>query len=512
MEDKIQTATSGFSQGCDDTVETFFHSTRSCAESVTGKFAIRTGIAPDGGLYIRDDLADKPLDLAKVCGQSFQETALEVLGTLFEDYTAEEIASCVSAAYGPSFDDARITPVRQLGRDWMLELFHGPTCAFKDVALQILPHLMNCAREKDSDRILVLTATSGDTGKAALEGFADVDNIGICVFYPYGKVSDVQELQMVCQEGSNVGVCAVRGTFDDAQTGVKRIFTDADLVARFAEQGISLSSANSINIGRLAPQITYYFDAYAQLVRAGAIALGDEVEFVVPTGNFGDVLAGYYAKLLGLPVGRLVVASNANNVLTDFITTGTYDRIRPFEKTISPSMDILVSSNLERLLYHLSGDADYVAGLMDELARTGSYTVSDELLSKIQELFGCGFATDAQCAEAIRYTFERTGILIDPHTAVGKYVMDDMRPSGRARVLLSTASPFKFPADCLAALGARTEGLDGFSSMDELARIAETSAPAALSRLRTLPRLHDDACAIDAMPGFVEDFAGEVFA
>ncbi len=509
----ILTSTKGVSQGCDDTVGTLYHSTRSCERSVTGKFAIRTGIASDGGLYVRDDLPEKALDLTRVCGQTFQETALEVLSALFEDFSPEELESCVSQAYGEAFDDARIVPVEKLGADYMLELFHGPTCAFKDMALQILPHLMICSRERSDDKILVLTATSGDTGKAALAGFAGIGNIGICVFFPYQKVSDIQELQMVCQKGANVGVCAVRGTFDDAQTGVKRIFCDAGLIERLSARGISLSSANSINIGRLVPQISYYFDAYAQLVRSDALVLGDAVDFFVPTGNFGDVLAGYYAKLMGLPVGKLIVASNDNNVLTDFITTGTYDRMREFRKTISPSMDILVSSNLERLLYHLSdGDCAYVASLMDQLAAEGSYTVDDELLSRIQDILGCGYATNAESTEAIRYTFERTGTLIDPHTAVGKHVMDDMRPGGRPRILLATASPYKFPADCLAALGRDASGMSGFAAMDALEDITGTVAPGSLSALRSMERLHDDVCNIDAMAEFVDAVSKRAFA
>lgn len=509
----ILTSTKSAPRGCDSTVGTLYHSTRSCERSVTGKFAIRTGIAPDGGLYVRDDLSEKAIDLARICGRTFQETALEVLSALFEDFLPEELEGCVSHAYGSGFDDGRIVPVRRLSSDYLLELFHGPTCAFKDIALQILPHLMHCSRARGDDRILVLTATSGDTGKAALAGFADVDTIGICVFYPYRKVSDIQELQMVCQSGGNVGVCAVHGTFDDAQTGVKRIFCDAGLVGRFAARGISLSSANSINIGRLVPQISYYFDAYAQLVRLGALTLGDAVDFCVPTGNFGDVLAGYYAKLMGLPVGKLIVASNDNNVLTDFIATGTYNRMREFRKTISPSMDILVSSNLERLLYHLSGgDCAYVASLMDQLADKGAYTVDGELLSRIQAILGCGYATNAESAEAIRRTFEQSGTLIDPHTAVGKHVMDGIPAEGRPRILLSTASPYKFPADCLAALGHDTEGMSGFEAMDELETVTGTAAPASLSALRFQKRLRNDVCDINGMADFVCSVAARTFA
>ena len=485
-------------------MDSFYHSTRSNAQSVTGKFAIRTGIAPDGGLYIRDDIAEMQLDLAKICAQTFQETALDVLSALLDDFSREELEACVKAAYGDNFDDPAITPLRPLGNDWLLELYHGPTSAFKDVALQILPHLMTCSRERKDDKILVLTATSGDTGKAALEGFADVDSVGICVFYPYQKVSDVQELQMVCQKGANVGVCAVRGTFDDTQTGVKRIFTDPELIARFAERGISLSSANSINVGRLVPQVTYYFDAYAQLVRAGAIACGDEVEFCVPTGNFGDVLAGFYAKLMGLPVARFIVASNENNVLTDFITTGTYDRMRPFHKTISPSMDILVSSNLERLLYYASkGNCELVAGLMADLSKNGCYTVPEDLRAVIDETFACGYATEDDTRAAIRAAWEQNGVLIDPHTAVGVHCMSKAPRTGNQRVCLSTASPYKFSAAVLAALGYDTTGLDGFACMDELERVTGTVAPAQLSGLRSAERLHEGVCDRDQMPGVV---------
>ena len=509
----ILTSAARVSRGCEETLGFLYHSTRSDAHSVTGKFAIRTGIAPDGGLYVRDGLEGEHLDLTRICNSTFQETSLDVLARFLTDFSHDELAACVSAAYGATFDDERIAPVRPLGSDYMLELFHGPTSAFKDVALQMLPHLMLRSRAHEDDKILVLTATSGDTGKAALEGFAGIDGVGICVFYPYRKVSDVQELQMVCQTGSNVGVCAVRGTFDDSQTGVKRIFGDAALIDALAQRNVALSSANSINIGRLVPQIAYYIDAYAQLVRAGAVTLGEKVDFCVPTGNFGNVLAGFYAELMGLPVGTLIVASNTNNVLTDFITTGTYDRRRAFNATISPSMDILVSSNLERLLYHLSGgDCDYVASLMADLAEKGAYTVSDELKERIGSIFGCGYATDAETSAAIRSTYGNTGVLIDPHTAVGKHVLDGLETSGRARVLVATASPYKFSADCLKALGHDAEDLSGFEAMDALEQLTGTAAPLQLSSLRSMERLHDDVCAIERMGAFVESVAARIFA
>ena len=490
----------------------FYHSTRGAGDSVTSKQAILRGIAPDGGLYVADWLGEKALDLAAVCGQGFHETARQVLGTLLPDYTADELASCVDAAYGPQWDTPAVTPVTPLGNDWLLELYHGPTSAFKDVALQMLPQLMSVAREGDGRDVMIVTATSGDTGKAALNGFAGVPHTGVTVFYPEGKVSDVQYLQMATQAGDNVAVCAIRGNFDDAQGEVKRIFADKALADRLADANVVLSSANSINVGRLAPQVTYYFDAYAQLVRRGAVTLGDEVTFCVPTGNFGDVLAGYYAKRLGLPVRRLVIASNRNDVLCDFITTGTYDRRRDFAKTISPSMDILVSSNLERLLYYMSdGDCDLVASLMDDLATKGFYTVPDALLARIQEVFACGRADDDATRAEIASTWEGLGVLVDPHTAVAKSVLDGVAEDGSVRVCLSTASPYKFSSDVLAALGEPTDGMSGFACMDALERLTGTTAPAQLSGLRDLPVVHTDVCDREKMGAFVESSCARVF-
>ncbi|MFC2765708.1 MAG: threonine synthase, partial [Lancefieldella parvula] len=378
-----------------------YHSTRSSDHTVSAKQAILQGIAPDGGLYIQDSIGKKPLDLVKVCSQDFKSTAYDVLSTLLDDYSPEELNHCIEGAYGTQWDTETITPVSAIGDDWLLELFHGPTSAFKDVALQMLPRLMSVAR-KDTNavgtsgqNIMIVTATSGDTGKAALEGFKDIAGMGITVFYPEGKVSDIQHLQMVTQKGSNVAVCAVNGNFDDAQNAAKAIFANKKLAQELAGKDTVLSSANSINIGRLAPQVTYYFDAYAQLVAKGTITQGQKVTFCVPTGNFGDVLAGYFAKEMGLPVDRLIVASNSNKVLTDFLTTGTYDRRRVFEKTISPSMDILVSSNLERLLYLASGkDTELVSYLMNQLVTKGIYTVPAQVMDTIRETFDAGFATD----------------------------------------------------------------------------------------------------------------------
>ncbi len=488
-----------------------YHSTRGNGDSVTSKQAILRGIAPDGGLFVSDALGSQQLDLSAVVGEGYHATARRVLDALLPDYSADEIASCVAGAYGSNFDSKAVTPVSALGSDWLLELYHGPTCAFKDVALQMLPRLMSVAREGDGRKIMIVTATSGDTGKAALAGFADVAGTGVTVFYPDGKVSDIQHLQMTTQTGSNVAVCGIQGTFDDAQTQVKNIFADQELAAHLAQKNVMLSSANSINVGRLVPQVVYYFSAYAQLVNEGAVQLGDKVDFVVPTGNFGDVLAGYYAKCLGLPVGKLTVASNSNKVLTDFIQTGTYDRRREFVKTISPSMDILVSSNLERLLYYLTGgDCDLVASYMSDLAEKGSYTVSNELLEKLRETFGAGFATDDETSATIRTTWENEGVLIDPHTAVAKTIMD-RSSSDSQRVCLSTASPYKFSADVLAALGYETRRLDGFACMDMLQSITGTVAPKQLSDLRDAAILHDSICEREKMICFVEHSCGRIF-
>ena len=492
---------------------TFYHSTRSDSETVTSKQAILAGIAPDGGLYVSDDAVRNKLDLRAVCQEGYHQIACRVLGTLLPDFTEQEVASCVAAAYADNFDTAAVTPLSPLGTDWLLELYHGPTCAFKDVALQMLPRLMSVARKGEGRNVMIVTATSGDTGKAALAGFAGVPGTGVTVFYPDGKVSDVQHLQMVTQTGDNVAVCGIRGTFDDAQTQVKRIFADRELAGRLAANNVMLSSANSINVGRLVPQVTYYFSAYAQLVQTGAIVIGDEVDFCVPTGNFGDVLAGYYAKLLGLPVGKLVVASNSNKVLTDFLTTGTYDRRRDFVKTISPSMDILVSSNLERMLYYLTdGDCEAVAGYMADLAQKGYYTISKDLLAKLRQTFDCGFATDDETRQTIRDTWEKDHVLIDTHTAVARHVLGRFAPEGRQRVCLSTASPYKFSADVLAALGTDVSGLDGFACMDRLQALTGVAAPAQLSGLRDAPVLHTDVCDMDGMTAFVEGSCNRVFA
>ena len=483
-----------------------FHSTRSTTDSLTSKQAIRKGIADDGGLFVSDQLGEAKVDISDLAGMSYQAIAQRVLGALLPDFTPEELAECIAQAYGTQWADERITPIKPLGDDFVMELFNGPTSAFKDVALQILPRFMaHTTPASDDEKIMILTATSGDTGKAALAGFADVPGTAITVFYPRGKVSQVQELQMTTQTGSNVNVCAVDGNFDDAQSAVKRIFGDRELAARLARHAhVSLSSANSINVGRLVPQVVYYFSAYAQLLERQVINVGDEVEFVVPTGNFGDILAGYYARLLGLPVKHLVVASDRNNVLFDFLTTGTYNRNREFFQTISPSMDILISSNLERMLYYLSGrDTRLIAMLMNDLNQWGAYEVPDDLLARIRAIFGTGWADEHQVREMIADCWNAYHYVIDPHTACGYFVMKQMpRDPLTPRVLLATASPYKFPRVVNESLGLQATGTD-FECMDALSDATGTTAPAALRGLQTAAVRFTRTVAVDGMEDFV---------
>ena len=476
-----------------------YHSTRNESVFVDSAQAVLEGLAPDGGLYMPEGLP--AFDWQECLKGSSIQMSTQILSALLPDIP--DMPELVRRAYTGKFETEDLTPTVPVGSFSMLELFRGPTSAFKDVALSMLPQLLTAAKavkgqEKD---ILILTATSGDTGKAALEGFRDVPGIRICVFYPDGGVSQVQRAQMVTQEGNNVSVCAVRGNFDDAQTGVKNIFA----ACQGRDLPVALSSANSINIGRLAPQIMYYFRAYRDLLDAGKIRLGDEVNFSVPTGNFGDILAGYLAKRLGLPVGALICASNANNVLTDFIRTGTYDRRRPLLKTTSPSMDILVSSNLERLLYLLSGDTKLVAGLMQELNTQGVYTVPAQLLEKIQSQFWAACCDDARAAEIIGRVYKEDGYLCDPHTASGWAAAEDyVAETGdhRPMVVLSTASPYKFPAAVLTAIGGDTSG-DEFTQMARLSQITGVPVPKNLASLQGKPEKHTQVIDKDKMLSFV---------
>ena len=462
-----------------------YQSTRGGQQGVTASQAILQGLAADGGLFMPTEIPKLEVSLDQLAAMTYQETAYEVMRLFLTDYTEEELKSCIARAYDSKFDTEEIAPLVKAGGIYYLELFHGKTIAFKDMALSILPHLMTTAAKKNhvDKEIVILTATSGDTGKAAMAGFADVPGTRIIVFYPKNGVSPVQELQMRTQKGDNTSVVAIRGNFDDAQTGVKRVFADKAIAAQLAQRNIHLSSANSINWGRLVPQIVYYFAAYAQLVKAGKISFGQEVDFCVPTGNFGDILAGYYAKRMGLPVGRLVCASNKNNVLTDFLRTGTYTAKRTFYKTSSPSMDILVSSNLERLLYHVTGSDAEVASLMGRLNQEGSYTVRPETLAAIQETFACGYAEEDQVAQEIRTRWEKDGYLCDTHTAVAFHVAREQKREGVPMVVLSTASPFKFPRSVLAALGQAAPEND-FEAMQSLEQSTGRTAPASLACLR----------------------------
>ena len=469
--------------------------------------AILRGIAADGGLFVDPTLGERPFDWRRCLGLPALGMQSMILSYLLPGIP--DMDALVQRAYAGKFETDELTPLVRVGGDYVLELFRGPTAAFKDVALSMLPQLVAAAKEKRGDRgqTVVLTATSGDTGKAALEGFHDVPGTRIFVFFPHGGVSKVQRAQMVTQEGQNVTVCAVRGNFDDCQTGVKRAFAalagDEELRAR----GQELTSANSINIGRLAPQLVYYFLAYARLVESGRIRPGEAVDYVVPTGNFGDILAGWMAKRLGLPVGKLVCASNANRVLTDFFRSGVYDRRRDFYRTDSPSMDILVSSNLERLLFYVSGgDTDLVRGCMDSLSEEGFYRFPDALMDRLRAEFAAYCCTDDEGADEIGRLWREEGYLCDPHTAVAaRAAREYQKESGTKAplVILSTASPYKFPAAVLAAIGGKTGG-DEFARMDELASLSGVPVPRGLASLRGKKERHGDVIGVGEIIPYIK--------
>lgn len=476
-----------------------YHSTRDEKLTAAPTRAVLEGIAPDGGLYVCDP-GKLDFDWQGTLQKDTMSMAADILGVLLPDF--QDMNGLVRASYAGKFASDDLTPLVPVGERYVLELYHGPTSAFKDVALSVLPRLVSAAaKQEGAGDVVILTATSGDTGKAALEGFHDVPGTRIMVFYPAGGVSPVQEAQMVTQEGGNVRVCAIRGNFDDAQTGVKNVFAACkgkDL------HGTVLSSANSINIGRLAPQVVYYFRAYADLVQAGRIRVGEKVHFVVPTGNFGDILAGYFAKRMGLPVGRLVCASNANDVLTEFISTGVYDRRRPFYKTTSPSMDILVSSNLERLLYDMTGGNDaLVASWMKSLNDAGVYTVNAEVKAKMDELFYGGYCDEQGTKAAIKEMFETENYLIDPHTAVAVNVYQQyLQETGDLEtpaIIASTASPYKFAASVLEALtGERGQGSE-FDKVAELSALTGTQIPQPIADLQQKPLRFAQVCNIAGM-------------
>ena len=485
-------------------------STRGGQTLGTASEAVIQGIADDKGLFVPEEIPGLPFDLEELAGMDYRTVAKGIIGAFFDDYTEEEIGCCVESAYDSKFAKPEIVPVVKAGRPWMLELYHGRTSAFKDMALSILPYLLTTAVRKTGEekKICILTATSGDTGKAALAGFADVPGTEIIVFYPVDGVSKVQKLQMVTQEGENAHVFAIRGNFDDAQTGVKKIFNDDAFAARLGEAGVRLSSANSINIGRLVPQVAYYVYGYGRLVAEGAIKAGDPVNVCVPTGNFGNILAAYYAGKMGLPIKTFVCCSNENKVLTDFINTGVYDTRRKFHLTNSPSMDILVSSNLERLLYHLSGcDGREISRLMSELDQKGYYRVSEEIRSGMSCFYG-GYCDAEETVETIGKVYRDHGYLMDTHTAVAYKVYENyVAETGdeTPTIIASTASPYKFGVSVAKAIGAcpsgQAAGADagGASELDLLDAVAEKTGvpiPAGLADLRTKEIRHRDV--IDA--------------
>lgn len=484
-------------------------STRARSEQKVDEFtAIVEGLAPDGGLYVPERMP-KIKDWKQYIGKDYQETAANVMAAFFEGHGKETIELITRRAYGPKFDDERICPVVAAGDYNFLELFHGPTLAFKDMALTVLPYLMTNAIKQSGkhEEIVILTATSGDTGKAALEGFSDIEGIRIIVFYPRDGVSRIQKQQMITQEGKNTMVVNIEGNFDDAQTGVKKIFADMDFAKKLQEKGYSLSSANSINIGRLVPQVAYYYGAYAQMVESGAIKDGDMLDFIVPTGNFGNILAGYYAKQMGLPVGNLICASNSNNVLEDFFKTGIYDRNRDFYKTISPSMDILVSSNLERLLYAVSdGDTGFVADCMTKLNSAGVYEVDENIKARLA-CFKFGHANDEETKTVINRIFVQTGYVCDTHTGVAAAVLEKVkRESSRKAVIISTASPFKFPRDVIAAIGSTDNAeLPEEELLDKLSTLSGLEIPAPLSGIWDREILHKTSCSVEKMQQTIAD-------
>lgn len=482
-------------------------STRGDKQVLTASEAILRGLANDGGLYIPREFPNLDIELQELLELDYKELAYEIMKVFLEDFTEEELKSCIEKAYGKNFSDTRIAPIRNIGDIGVLELFHGPTLAFKDMALTILPHLMTTAIKKQGvdEKVVILTATSGDTGKAALEGFADVDGTEIIVFYPKNGVSKIQELQMVTQKGKNTHVIGIDGNFDDAQTGVKDIFENDSFNSELSKRGYKLSSANSINIGRLVPQVVYYFWGYMQLVKNDDIKLGDEINFVVPTGNYGNILAGYWAKKLGLPINKLICASNDNNILTDFINTGKYDIDREFIKTISPSMDILVSSNLERLLFELS-NADFVSNALGNLKSIGNYGIDEEMHNSLKNNFYGGYCNEIDTLKTIEEVNRKYKYIMDTHTAVAykvyKNYIRDIEDKTKT-IVISTASPYKFAKSVLEGLGANCEA-EGADLIYELSKYYEDEIPAGINGIEKEAIMHSNNINNDEMKNAVD--------
>ena len=483
-----------------------FSSTRSNIIDVSAKQAILKGLADDGGLFVNPNLGDTNLRLKsdEYIGNPYLQTAKSVFKKFLHDFTDEEIESCITSAYKGTFENDEIAPLKKVGNVFVCELYHGPTSAFKDVALTILPQFLSTALKETKQKALILTATSGDTGKAAMSGFADVENTAICVYYPHGGVSEVQYRQMATQTGSNVNVFAIEGNFDDAQRNVKSLFADESLNKVAHDNSIVLTSANSINIGRLIPQIVYYFSSYSKLVEMNEINVGDEIIFSVPTGNFGDILAGYCAKEMGLPISKLICASNKNDVLDIFIKTGIYDTNRPFYKTISPSMDILISSNLERLLYYASNkNVDKVNAWMNDLKKTGRYEVDDKTLSKIKQVFDSGTASEEETKETIKEVFEKHNYVLDTHSAIAFSLAEKCAVEGQKVVSLATASPYKFPRSVMSAILDKDN--DEWSSLANLEKISEQKIPSQLNEINKKEILHNDVIEISEMKKTVKN-------
>ena len=494
-------------------MELMYQSTRSEGTKVTASQAILKGLADDGGLFVPVSIPKLDVSLEDISKMTYQETAYEVMKLFFTDFTENELKTCIERAYDSKFDTKEIAPLVKKSDAYYLELFHGATIAFKDMALSILPHLLTTSAKKNNikNEIVILTATSGDTGKAALAGFADVEGTSIIVFYPKNGVSKIQERQMVTQKGANTKVVGITGNFDDAQSGVKAMFNNKELAKVMDGHGYQFSSANSINIGRLVPQVVYYVYSYTRLLANGDIKAGEKVNFVVPTGNFGNILAAFYAKNMGVPVGKLICASNENKVLYDFFETGGYDRNREFILTSSPSMDILISSNLERLIFRIAGDdAKKTAEMMDALKTTGKYTITDEMKAKLADFTG-GWASEEDTAKEIKRVFDETGYVMDTHTAVASSVYHTYKEKTNddtKTIIASTASPYKFGTSVMSAIDKKYEGMDDFALIDELCKTSGVKIPNAVEEIRTAPVLHDTVCETKDMQKTVEKILG----
>ena len=495
-------------------MEILYNSTRSKGNPVKASQAILKGLADDGGLFVPDHIPALDKSLEELSHMSYGQVAYEVMKLYLTDFTEEELKNCIAKAYDSKFDTEVIAPLVEADGAYYLELFHGATIAFKDMALSILPHLLTTSAKKNQIRneIVILTATSGDTGKAALAGFADVEGTRIVVFYPKNGVSPIQEKQMVTQKGDNTYVVGIHGNFDDAQTGVKQIFGDKELAAYMNEKGFQFSSANSINIGRLVPQIVYYVYAYVKLLEEDKVQSGEKINVVVPTGNFGNILAAFYAKQMGLPIDKLICASNENKVLFDFFTSGTYDRNREFVLTSSPSMDILISSNLERLIYRIAGnDPVKNQDMMNALKTAGKYSITEEMKSELSDFYG-NYASEEETAQTIHELYDKTGYVIDTHTAVaagvyGKY-KDATGDTHTKTVIASTASPFKFTRSVMNAIDEKYDSMTDFELVDELSKIGNVEVPQAIEDIRSAEVLHDTVCEVDEMPCVVKKFLG----